>query len=60
MSDDEGRKAAGHEDEADEVEAHRRHAAANAEAGDEAATEDNDVEGHMRRAAPDADAGRTA
>jgi hypothetical protein len=58
MSDDEGRRAGGHEEEADEVEAHGRHAGANVEAGDEA-KDDNDVEAHMRRAAPDADGGRT-
>ena len=47
MSDEESRRAGGHEDETDEVEAHRRHAGANVEAE---ADDDNDVEGHMRRA----------
>ncbi len=51
MSEDEQRKVAGHEEEADEAdtEAHGRRAAANEEAGDEA--EGDDVEAHSRRSA---------
>jgi hypothetical protein len=48
MSEDEGRKATGHEEEQDEVESHRAVKAANEEAGDETDSDD-DVEGHLRR-----------
>jgi hypothetical protein len=50
MSEDEGRKNAGHEEEQDEVEAHKRHNAANAEAKDEAAGDDDDFEAHRKAA----------
>ena len=50
MSEDEARMG-GHEEEQDDVEAHRRHAQANDEATDEARKEDDDdVEAHRRHA----------
>jgi hypothetical protein len=57
MSEDESRKS-GHEEEGDEVEAHKRVVLANEEAGDE--TADDDVEAHMRKSAPGDDAARTS
>lgn len=57
MSEDESRKS-DHEEEADEVEAHKRVVAANDEPGDE--TEGADVEGHMRRSAPGEEGARTS
>jgi hypothetical protein len=48
MSEDEQRKA-GHEEETDDVEAHKRVTAANEEPGKEG---DDDVEGHMRHGSP--------
>jgi hypothetical protein len=52
MSEDEAR-VAGHEEEQDEVEAHRRHIAANEEPGDEARKEgdDDDFEAHRKASA---------
>ena len=47
MSDDEARRIASHEEEGDEVEAHKRRLTANEEAGDEA--DGDDVEAHSRR-----------
>jgi hypothetical protein len=53
MSEDESRRVgAQDDDEGREAEAHGRVAAANTEAGDEAA-EDDEVEGHGRVASPD-------
>jgi hypothetical protein len=49
MSEDEARKVAGHEEEQDEVEAHRRLVSATDEPGDEARKEDDDdFEAHRR------------
>jgi hypothetical protein len=51
MSEDEARKVTGHEEEQDEVEAHRKggQVAANAEPGDEARKEDDDdFEAHRK------------
>jgi hypothetical protein len=58
MSEDESRRTADHEEEADEVEAHKRVVAANDEAGDE--TAGDDVEGHMRKSAPGEEGARTS